>query len=66
MKRLSHFDEQGKIKMVDVSNKKSTARRAVASAKITMIMETVEISQSNKYPSGNPLETARMAGIMAP
>ena len=65
MKKLSHFDEQGKIKMVDVSEKPPTARRAVASAKVLLNHETVRILQSNENPKGNPLEIARIAGIMA-
>lgn len=65
MKKLSHFDEQGKIKMVDVSEKQSTARRAVASAKVLLSKETIEILKANENPKGNPLEIARIAGIMA-
>jgi cyclic pyranopterin monophosphate synthase len=65
MKKLSHFDEQGKIKMVDVSGKETTSRRAVASAKILLNAETLQILQSNENPKGNPLEIARIAGIMA-
>ncbi len=65
MKKLSHFDEQGKIKMVDVSEKQTTLRRAVASAKVLLNKETLKILQSNKNPKGNPLEIARIAGIMA-
>ena len=65
MKKLSHFDEQGKIKMVDVSEKAATARIAVASAKVLLSRETIEILQSNENPKGNPLEIARIAGIMA-
>lgn len=65
MKKLSHFDAQGKIKMVDVSEKQSTARVAVASARILLSKETVEILRSNTNPKGNPLEIARVAGIMA-
>lgn len=51
--------------MVDVSAKQSTARRAVASAKILLSEDTLEILQSNANPKGNPLEIARIAGIMA-
>lgn len=65
MKELSHFDEQGKIKMVDVSGKETTSRRAVASGKVLLNQETLEILQSNENPKGNPLEIARIAGIMA-
>lgn len=65
MKKLSHFDAQGKIKMVDVSEKPVSARRAVASGKILLSPETLEILQSGENPKGNPLEIARIAGIMA-
>ena len=51
--------------MVDVSEKQSTARRAVASAKVLLSKETIEILQSNENPKGNPLEIARIAGISA-
>lgn len=65
MKKLSHFDEQGKIKMVDVSDKTVTKRRAVASGKVLMSAETIETLQNQTNPKGNPLEIARIAGIMA-
>jgi molybdenum cofactor biosynthesis protein MoaC len=65
MKKLSHFDEQGKIKMVDVSEKETSARRAVASGKVLLNEETLEILRTNQNPKGNPLEIARIAGIMA-
>ncbi|MGI8884484.1 MAG: cyclic pyranopterin monophosphate synthase MoaC [Pyrinomonadaceae bacterium] len=65
MNKLSHYDEQGKVKMVDVSGKDATARRAVASAKVLLNRETIEILKSNENPKGNPLEIARIAGIMA-
>lgn len=65
MNKLSHFDEQGKIKMVDISEKETTSRRAVASGKVLLSKATIEILQSNENPKGNPLEIARIAGIMA-
>ncbi|MCA1622999.1 MAG: cyclic pyranopterin monophosphate synthase MoaC [Acidobacteria bacterium] len=65
MKKLSHLDEHGKIKMVDVSEKLATTRRAVASAKILLSKETLDVLQSNENSKGNPLEIARIAGIMA-
>jgi cyclic pyranopterin phosphate synthase len=54
MKKLSHFDEQGRIKMVDVSEKATSARRAVASARVLLSKETIEILRSNENPKGNP------------
>lgn len=65
MNKFSHFDEQGKIKMVDVSDKETTARRAIASGKVLLNNETLEILKANENPKGNPLEIARIAGIMA-
>ncbi|CAN5223347.1 cyclic pyranopterin monophosphate synthase MoaC [soil metagenome] len=65
MKKLSHFDEQGKIKMVDVSAKETTSRRAIASAKVLLSRETLETLENQTNPKGNPLEIARIAGIMA-
>ena len=65
MSKLSHFDETGQIKMVDVSDKETTSRRAVASAKVLLNGETIKILQANENPKGNPLEIARIAGIMA-
>ena len=51
--------------MVDVGEKSETARRAVASGKVLLNAETIEILRSNTNPKGNPLEIARIAGIMA-
>ena len=51
--------------MVDVSGKETTVRRAIASAKVLLSKETIEILKSNENPKGNPLEIARIAGIMA-
>jgi cyclic pyranopterin monophosphate synthase len=65
MNDLSHFDETGKIKMVDVSGKETTARRAVASTKVLLSQQTLKTLQTKKTPKGDPLEVARIAGIMA-
>lgn len=65
MDKLSHFDEHGKIKMVDVSEKNVSARLAVASAKVLLSKETLEVLRTQTNPKGNPLEIARIAGIMA-
>ena len=51
--------------MVDTSAKASTARRAVASARVLMSTETVAAVRAHRTPKGDPLETARLAGIMA-
>lgn len=65
MSDLSHFDESGSIRMVDVSGKEATTRRAVASGKVVLSEETLEILKRNENPKGDPLEIARIAGIMA-
>ena len=65
MKKLSHLDEQGRVAMVDTSAKSTTARRAVASGRVLMSPETVKAVREHRTPKGDPLETARLAGIMA-
>lgn len=63
--KLTHFDEKGKIKMVDVGEKSATTRRAVASAKVFLNEKTLEALKDQTNPKGNPLEIAGIAGIMA-
>ena len=65
MSELSHYDDSGTVRMVDVSDKAATVRRAVASAKILLNPKTLETLKSHKTPKGDPLEIARIAGIMA-
>src|SRR5881227_3298549 len=65
MSELTHIDEHGRAKMVDTSSKEVTARRAIASARVLMSPETVAAVRNNRTPKGDPLETARLAGIMA-
>lgn len=65
MAQLSHVDEQGRARMVDTGNKETTARRAVASAKVLMTSATVAALREHRTPKGDPLEAARLAGIMA-
>jgi cyclic pyranopterin monophosphate synthase len=62
-KRLSHYDERGSARMVDVSAKADSARFARASAVVRMSAGTRRAVRSN--PKGNPLEVARVAGIAA-
>lgn len=59
------MDEEGRVAMVDTSAKPQTARRARASARVLMSPETVRIVREQRNPKGDPLETARLAGIMA-
>jgi cyclic pyranopterin monophosphate synthase len=65
MSQLSHYDESGRVKMVDVSEKESTTRRAVASCRVVLNPNTIKALESGKNPKGDPLEIARIAGIMA-
>ena len=65
MNELTHLDEQGRARMVDTSEKKVTARRAIASGRVLMSAETVKAIRAHETPKGNPLETARLAGVMA-
>src|SRR4030095_7337340 len=65
MNQLSHVDEEGRIKMVDTSAKPLTTRRATASGRVVMSKETVAVIRERRTPKGDPLETARLAGIMA-
>jgi cyclic pyranopterin phosphate synthase len=65
MSELSHLDEQGRVRMVDVSEKPDTAREAVAQGVISMQPETFDLIRDQKVKKGNVLETARIAGVMA-
>ncbi len=62
---FSHFDDSGRIRMVDVGNKPETDRTAVAAGTVLMSPETVVAIQNRQTPKGDPLETARLAGILA-
>ena len=64
-KKLSHVDAKGRIRMVDVSAKAQTPREAVARGRITMSAGAVRAVRSGAVKKGDPLETARLAGIMA-
>jgi cyclic pyranopterin phosphate synthase len=65
MKKLSHYDKQGRVRMVDVTAKAASSRTAEAHAFVRMRRSTVASIQSLKSPKGNPLEIARIAGITA-
>lgn len=65
MSKLTHLDGAGKATMVDVSEKAVTRRTARASGKVRMKAETVGLIREHKTPKGDPLEAARLAGIMA-
>src|ERR1700693_2617217 len=63
MKKLSHYDKQGRASMVDVSAKPETRRTAVAHAFVRIKPSVLKKLPQN--PKGNPLEVARFAGIGA-
>ncbi|MFO0938392.1 MAG: cyclic pyranopterin monophosphate synthase MoaC [Gemmataceae bacterium] len=65
MPKLSHFDDSGASRMVDVSAKSETVRTAVASAIVRMKPETLTLILDQKLAKGNVFEVARLAGIMA-
>ncbi|MFO0809249.1 MAG: cyclic pyranopterin monophosphate synthase MoaC [Gemmataceae bacterium] len=62
---LTHFDESGASRMVDVGGKPETARSARASARVRMLPTTVALIRDRKLAKGDVLEVARLAGIMA-
>jgi len=62
---LTHFDDQGRARMVDVSGKPATARRAVAQGSVVMRPETLALVVEGRAKKGDVLAVARLAGIMA-
>jgi cyclic pyranopterin phosphate synthase len=65
MTKLTHYNESGRVEMVDVSSKDSSTRRAIASCSVLLSPSTIETLRSGANPKGDPLEIARIAGIMA-
>ncbi len=65
MTKLSHFDDSGASRMVDVSAKADTVRTAIASALIRMTATTLTLILDKKLAKGDVIEVARLAGIMA-
>jgi cyclic pyranopterin phosphate synthase len=64
-KDFTHFNEQGKARMVDVSDKPETDRIAVASGAVRMAPETLAMVEAGTAKKGDVLGVARLAGIMA-
>jgi cyclic pyranopterin phosphate synthase len=62
---LTHLDESGRARMVDVAGKEVTDRRAVASAVVRMSPQTAAVVAAGDAPKGDVLGTARLAGIQA-
>jgi cyclic pyranopterin phosphate synthase len=64
-RKLSHLDEAGRVRMVDVSRKRVTAREAVARGRVFMHRDTLRLLRSGRAPKGDVLATAHLAGVMA-
>src|SRR5581483_9235464 len=64
-KHLTHLDESGTVRMVDVTAKEMTLREALAKARIRMAPQTLHLIETNQIAKGNVLEVARIAAIMA-
>jgi cyclic pyranopterin phosphate synthase len=64
MDRLTHVDETGAARMVDVSDKDVTARTATASGRVLVSARVVELLRGEGVPKGDALAVARLAGIM--
>ena len=62
---LTHFDEEGKARMVDISGKRITHREAVAGGAVFMRPETIRLVKDRRVSKGDVLGVARVAGIMA-
>lgn len=63
--RLTHLDEEGAARMVDVGHKPQTQRSARAQAVVSMQPETMTLLVAGRLPKGDALQVARLAGIMA-
>jgi cyclic pyranopterin phosphate synthase len=63
--RLSHLNEKGEARMIDVSAKEVTSRTAIAEGFVAMAPTTLDLILAGKAPKGDVLATARIAGIMA-
>jgi cyclic pyranopterin phosphate synthase len=65
MSGLSHLDESGRARMVDVSDKEVTARTAAAAGRLTCKPETLAQVRAGTAPKGSVIQTAELAGVMA-
>lgn len=65
MARLSHLDDQGRARMVDVSAKAETMREAVAEGRLTMAPATLELAVSGQGRKGDVFAVSEIAGVMA-
>ena len=65
MRRLTHIEADGRARMVDVSAKPMSKRRAIATGKIRLRRETLDLITNDQIAKGNVFATARVAGIQA-
>ena len=65
MPKLTHVDSRGAVRMVDVADKQVTAREAMARGEVTMSAEARRLIRTGAVKKGDPLQAARLAGIMA-
>ena len=65
MEKLTHIDEKGQVRMVDVSQKPKTQRTATAAGKVLMRPDTLELVRTGGVRKGDVLAVAQVAGIMA-
>jgi cyclic pyranopterin monophosphate synthase len=63
--QLTHLDESGNIRMVDVTDRPETMREAIARARVRMAPHTAHLIETNQVSKGSVLEVAKIAGIMA-
>ena len=62
---LTHLDESGNVRMVDVTEKAETAREAIARARVRLAPHTIQLIKTNQVSKGSVLEVAKIAAIMA-
>ena len=65
MSELTHLDDEGRARMVDVGGKPITERRAVARSVVSMASDTAALARAGDLPKGDLASTARLAGIQA-
>jgi cyclic pyranopterin monophosphate synthase len=65
MSELTHLNERGEARMVDVSEKQTSSRSAIAEGFVAMAPETLDLVEKGQVKKGDVLATARIAGIMA-
>ena len=65
MSKLSHLDDSGRPRMVDVSDKKVTVRTAISEGFVSCLSATLEQVRAGTTPKGSVIQTAELAGIMA-